>query len=299
MTTDMIPQYSGSPPLSRSAQNSSENSDPYAAFAELLRQSLDQEQRGSLTLQTSPLESGELTSNLDADPYQISGDLDETTLDLLGATEDFNSLGVLILRTVNRAQEALAFAEQLQLTDQSDSVTGDMLASDDFGLIDAEIDSSGFNVSNPVSAGRLGSVSSASLNLGVKVDQISSAKVAASAQPIMRNAPLPSLLTQRVSEPPKVEAEATKSSAVNVVEDVSDAQNSEIEVSIIRGELGLIIQVATPSMSPRLLKALEQRLTRLVEQSGETVERIEFNTSDKQAPNPIFSILERANNGSD
>lgn len=91
----------------------------------------------------------------------------------------------------------------------------------------------------------------------------------------------------------------TKISKIQDITQVVDLQNSDIEVSVLRGELGLIIIVKAPSLDARMSKALEQRLTRLVEQSGEKVDRIQFVSPEQLTEAPDTPFIERTSHGTD
>ena len=275
----------------------SRGSDPIAEFSQLLQNALDREQAdleyrdGSIVLSDSILREGS------------EGEI--PNLDLRSGTAGFDRLGVLILRGLNNVSESLVFGQEVQELDLDISHSPNvvdtdisLIGVDDLGFLDADnqrpnIDSisSQLNLDQLTLHNYRRSANALTLSVPPKIRTRS----IAISPTILHAAPLSSIANQTRSPNAIIETETAQSAREVNAREVSEAQNTEIEVTVIRGELGLIVQIISPTLDSRLSKALENRLKRLVEQTGEKIESFKFVSTENAYD---FPNIERASNGS-
>jgi len=261
----------------KSAQNNSnlevQSPGSFAEFSQLLQEALNKEQQSD-----------------------TSFDSHVSTLNLKSGTEGFDKLGVLILRALNETNEALVFGEEI--ADQGLDISHNIVAEDQILNIDAVINdsldanslSNNVNLDQLAGYSQLGSSSDTNSTISRRVRSVTT--LPSVSQIVSVSSPI----NQVRGITYVVKTEVAQSTTAVRVGDATEAENSEIEVTVIRGELGLIVQISSPSLDPRLSKALENRLRRLVEQSGEKIERFLFITTPKLTE---FPIINRGTYGSD
>ena len=234
----------------------------------------------------------------------ISRDTGENAveLDLSERVLGFDRLGVLFVRRLSNGSEALYYGDRADSDlggDPVDTLELNPLPDiPDVFTHDGSSDAAYVRMSGePIPLQGLGS------NLGVKPTQSRLAGIQSQtlsgSRPVLgavATGPGSGVLEKAETESPDEVYQETIDEALQL-EDILDQAASEIDVTVTRGETGLIVQVVAPSLESGLTRALEKRLQRLIEQSGEVLERIVFRAPE--APMPEFAIPGRTDNGSD